>query len=108
MNTTVKTYNEIIGYHYWENAPDEVSFLRSNHRHRFVIRCQFEVAHDDRQVEIFMKEREIEAFLVSKYGKEMQLGGMSCEMLAKQLVNNFGCVCCEVLEDDKGGAIVWA
>lgn len=106
MNTTVETYNEIIGYHYWKDAPEEVAFLRNKHRHRFEIRCWFEVSDDDREIEIFMQERKIKTFLTSKYGEEMDLEGQSCEMLAKTLINEFKCVSCQVLEDGKGGAYV--
>lgn len=108
LNTTVETYNEIIGYHYWKDAPEEVAFLRNNHRHRFEIRCWFPVTHDDRQIEIFLQERAIEAYLKGQYGDEMQLGGMSCEMLAKQLIDVFHCESVEVLEDGRGGAYVRA
>lgn len=106
LNTTVETYNEIIGYHCWKNAPDEVAFLRNPHRHRFEIRCWFEVSDDDREIEIFMQERKIKTFLVGKFGEEMNLGYLSCEMLAKMLINEFKCVSCQVLEDGKGGAYV--
>lgn len=106
MNTLVETYNEIIGYHYWGNAPEEVAFLRQPHRHRFEIRCWFPVTDDDREIEIFMREREIRTYLQDRYGVEMQLGPMSCEMLCKEMIRQFGCIACRVLEDGKGGAFV--
>ncbi|MCM1528339.1 MAG: hypothetical protein NC091_13995 [Bacteroides sp.] len=106
MNMLVETYNEVIGYHRWPVAPDEVAFLRESHRHRFEIRCWFRVTDDDREIEIFMRERNIQAYLEERYGKEMQLGHMSCEMLCKELIHQFGCKACQVLEDGRGGAFV--
>lgn len=107
MKSEVLTHNEVVGFHRWSNAPDEVSFLRNTHRHIFVIRCSFGVTHQDRQIEIYMRERQIKKWLADTYGEEMQLGEMSCEMLAQAIVNNFkDAVYVEVLEDGKGGAIV--
>jgi hypothetical protein len=37
----------------------------------------------------------------------LQFGGMSCEMIGTEILDNFGqCLECEVLEDGKGGSIV--
>jgi hypothetical protein len=109
----VKTHNEIEGFHYWENAPESLEFLRHNHRHIFVIKCLFSVTHADRDIEIFMQQQLIETFLARKHLtgeyplKGLQFGGKSCEMIAAEILDNFDhCLECEVLEDGKGGAIV--
>ena len=40
----VKT--EFEGFHSWEDAPDEVSFLRNLHRHIFHVTAKWKVNHD--------------------------------------------------------------
>ena len=110
MNTTVETYVEVIGYHCWVNAPEEVAFLRSYHRHRFCIRSWFPVQDADREIEIFMQERLIEEALRVRFGGghgELLFGGRSCEHIAIELLNAFPEMsACQVLEDGKGGALV--
>lgn len=104
MRMYVKTYNEIEGWHYWADAPAAVDFLRYPHRHVFHIITEFEVTDADREIEIFLKQWEIDNYLSEKYGGHFM--GMSCEMIAAEILNKFGAVRCEVNEDGKGGAIV--
>jgi hypothetical protein len=109
MTVQVETYNEVAGLHRWPEAPDEVGFLRSKHRHIFCIRCFFEVNHTDRERELYITQDMIEKYLCDKYPRSehcIDFGEMSCEMIAVDLVNSLGCTCCEVLEDGKGGALV--
>jgi hypothetical protein len=109
MIALVETYNAVAGLHYWPEAPDEVYFLRNKHRHIFCIRCFFEVSHTNRERELYITQDVIEQYLYSKYPQNkhcIDFGEMSCEMIATDLINNLGCISCEVLEDGKGGAIV--
>lgn len=102
----VLTKNNIEGFHEWSNAPEKVSFLRNQHRHIFNIYCTFEVTHADRQIEIIMKQWEIEEYLKNKYGSPCLFGGLSCEHIAAELLQKFEAVEVKVLEDEAGGAIV--
>jgi hypothetical protein len=109
MTVLVETYNEVAGLHCWPGAPETVCFLRNKHRHIFCIRCLFEVNHTDRELELYITQNAIEQYLYNKYPKGeycVDFGGMSCEMIAIDLVKNLNCVYCEVLEDGKGGSIV--
>ena len=54
----------------------------------FVIRCRYLVEHDDRAIEINKTQRCIEATLRELYGIPMELGAMSCEMLARELIKH--------------------
>lgn len=101
------THNAVPGFHRWENAPAGMSFLRNRHRHMFEITCKIPVAHDDRDKEIIAMQADIEAYLFQKYGTasfHIDIGGMSCEMLAKELSDVFGAAEVTVLEDGQGGA----
>lgn len=104
--TLVITKNLIEGYHRWKDAPEAVNFLRHWHRHVFHVRCWFEVSHDDREIEIIMKQWEIENFLKEKFGAVCEFGDMSCEAIARMIMQEFGAAQVEVLEDGDGGALV--
>lgn len=69
------------GSHYWKDAPAEVCFLRSNHRHMFHFTVRVEMTHDDRDIEFFMMKRK----MLSWYGAFTAFGPQSCEMIARDL-----------------------
>ena len=107
MKTLIVVNLDIEGVHRWAECPiEEVGFLRDYHRHLFKIRCEKEVAHDDRDIEIIMLKRAIADRLAAKFSTPCYFGDMSCEMVAKWLVNEFSLSSCEVLEDGENGAIV--
>lgn len=106
MRTLVITDQDIVGFHQWTNAPTEVYFLRNKHRHIFRVRCAFSVEHDDRDVEIFMLEDRIARYFHKRWSTPCHFFEMSCEMIAKDVLNEFGCVWVEVLEDGRGGGRV--
>jgi hypothetical protein len=93
------------GIHCWPGCPfEEVKFLRSPHRHVFHVTATKVVTHDDRQVEIIMLKRAMEDWAKADIDFESQ----SCEMIAKDMVEQFGLSSCEVLEDGENGAVVEA
>lgn len=94
--------------HNWPECPfEEVAYLRDPHRHIFHIKAYKQVNHDDRDVEFIMLKHDISFYLRSTYpGKN--IGAKSCEMLAQELILEFGLSRCEVSEDNENGAIVIA
>lgn len=105
----VITKNNIVGTHYWKNAPQEFEYLSFPHRHIFSIRCWFNVSHADREIEINDMQVKIENGIKSKFGSDsigVTFNGLSCEDIADFCIKNFDCVKCEVLEDGEGGAVV--
>ena len=92
--------------HFWENADSipEVSFLKHPHRHIFHITLLKEVSHDDRDIEIIQMKRQVQEYLQKQYGRNF--GGKSCEMIARELLELYGCLSVEVLEDGENGAFV--
>ena len=99
---------QVEGLHFWEDCDiEDVDFLAHPHRHIFHITCKKEVTHDDRDIEIIRLKREVLNFLEKKYGKVCWFGGMSCEMIAKILLDEFELNYCSVLEDNENGAEIW-
>ena len=70
----------IDGFHCWESAPENRKYLSSNHRHLFHVNIRTFVDHDDREIEF----HDLLDYAKLKFPGG-QMGGMSCEMMAKQL-----------------------
>ncbi len=102
--------NRFEGLHCWPDAPEDVSFLRYPHRHLFYAKVGVRVQTDNREVEFFTLQREIQAVLNTF---PYDLGSRSCEQVAlsifESLWDGYNIVFIEVLEDDENGArIEWA
>lgn len=103
---------QVEGLHSWENCNiKEVDFLRNKHRHLFHIECKKEVKELDREIEIIQLKRKITEFIESNSNnnngyKCVDFGNMSCEEIAKHLLNAFNLDSCQVLEDNENGAHV--
>lgn len=113
--TTIIVNLQIEALHCWPGAQHilpEVGFLSNPHRHIFHIECEKEVTHDDRDIEIIMFKKEIINYLYRvsavSLGGILDFGAKSCEMIAKDLVENFDLASCKVLEDGENGARVTA
>lgn len=104
MKRLVITHNVIEGFHNYPEAPDFCDYLRSRHRHNFVVECHFEVSNNDREIEINQQQLEISAFF-EEFGRPAEFGSMSCESIAESILERFeNAVYCKVLEDNYGGA----
>lgn len=103
---------QIEGTHFWKECRiDEVHYLKHPHRHLFVIKAVIDVSHDDRDVEFICLKHQVRDYLIKQYGVDhnsCHFGGMSCEMIALELINEFKLFSCEVSEDNENGAIVYA
>tara|TARA_B100001057_G_scaffold409402_1_gene424062 strand:- start:266 stop:607 length:342 start_codon:yes stop_codon:yes gene_type:complete len=105
MKTNIIVKLTYAGIHCWKDCPLElVKYLRHPHRHTFYITCKKEVNHDDRDIEIILFKKNILDYIDTVYNGDF--GTMSCEMIAKDLVLEFGLNYCEVLEDNENGAEV--
>lgn len=107
MKTLVLIQFEIDGFHHYPDAPERVEFLSFNHRHTFVIKCGYRVTDLNREKEIFICRDEVKNYLVESYGYPCQFGAMSCEMIAKEVLEfslEDGMEWCEVWEENTGGA----
>lgn len=95
------------GLHHWPEAPEEVSFLRSMHRHQFQVRATFAVEHADRELEFFILKARLNKQLEELAKCLRKNPAMSCEMMAEYLLQRLApAVEIEVSEDGENGAIV--
>lgn len=97
------------GIHRYPAAPDEVGYLRSEHRHLFRFKVTIDVYHDDREIEFHMFLN----WCLEQYDRGMlQLNHQSCEMLAAALLESIAstypgrAASVEVSEDGECGAIL--
>lgn len=95
------------GFHRWPDAPDEVAFLRTLHRHRFHVRLELPVKHTERDVEFILLQRRI-ARDVMQAQATLDVECWSCELWASYLLELYGAVRVEVSEDGENGAVVTA
>jgi len=107
---------DVEGFHFYPHAPDEVAFLASRHRHLFKITVHFSVTDLNREVEIFIEQWKLSKYIASAFGCPAEFNDRSCEQIAvsiiaayqRGLISSAQVASCEVLEDGKGGAVVYA
>lgn len=113
MNIKSQVYCTLVveGIHCWSDCPiDEVKYLRYPHRHLFYIKAHVNVDHDDRFVEFIELKHQIKTYLIDRYYDTTfnccNFNTMSCEMIARELIEWFDLTCCEVSEDNENGCIL--
>lgn len=79
LGVIVKTQFE--GIHCYPEAPEEVAFLRTPHRHIFHVEAEIETFHDDRELEFILVKREIDMIIIRNYSARA-IGTTSCEQIA--------------------------
>jgi hypothetical protein len=97
------------GIHHWNDAPDEVGFLRHPHRHQFEATLHVSVEHSDRDVEFIMLKRSLSRFVKERlqgYVKDASCEDM-CNCIARAM-NGLGYRVrrVQVSEDGENGADV--
>ena len=98
----------VEGFHQWEDAPDEATFLRARHRHIFQIEVETAVTHANRQIEIISLRRKALTMLTDHFGDPCEFGEMSCEAIADFLLTRLHLARCKVMEDGENGAVAYA
>jgi len=68
-------------FHNYPDAPNEVSFLRNEHRHIFHFKVYIEIFTNDRDVEFIMFKRDVESIL----SNINDLKWRSCEIVSNYL-----------------------
>lgn len=98
-------------FHRYPNAPEEVAFLRTLHRHEFHIKLSVAVSHDDREVEFIIMKRWVEAEVIPELKKmwEFKSCEMMCEKVAELVFEKWEAVdkaTVEISEDGENGSYV--
>ncbi len=118
MNRQIYIQTQFVGYHRWDDAPEEVAFLRNIHRHIFHVKVSVPVKHNNRDIEFFMLKQLIDDFIENHIVHPALAGDGnmgSCEMIGEQIAiythkhyqfkyNDI--VSVEVSEDSENGAII--
>ena len=114
MKTNIICRLQVEGLHWWSEASKyepTMVYLESAHRHIFHITCKKRVNHDDRDVEFIIFKRDITTYLENKYYDNttrcLLFGSKSCEMLARELYEEFELEYCSVFEDNENGAEIY-
>ncbi len=110
VNTSIWVTFQKIGYHKYPNAPKDVDYLESRHRHLFKFRVSITVHHDEREIEYHQFLNKI----LSWYETDLEVNNSSCETIARLLVEkirlDYDCsrrvVSVEVSEDGECGSVV--
>lgn len=106
----IKITTDFIGFHYWKNAPLEFQYLRQPHRHKFIVTACKEVQHDDRDIEFIYFKKQVDEFISETWANSSIMSDYifedSCEMIARKILEKFGCSYVEVSEDGENGAFV--
>jgi Pyruvate/2-oxoacid:ferredoxin oxidoreductase delta subunit len=81
---------QIVGFHKWPAAPEDVKFLASTHRHTFHFRVRVPVVDSDRQTEftqlkLFCQDKVYEEYGRSPKNHTIDFCFRSCEMIAEML-----------------------
>lgn len=107
--TYINVKTNFKGFHKYPDAPEEVKFLKNIHRHIFNINIKIQVFHNDREIEFFMLQNEIDNYIQTR-GSDLNY--KSCEMLAEEFlsyINSYypgrNCIV-EVQEDNENSSII--
>lgn len=97
--------------HRYPDAPDEVFYLRSLHRHVAHIKIKIQVFDNDREIEFIMLKHSIDEFININAKIKDATSSISCEQFSELLldyvINNYGShreIEIIVSEDDENGS----
>lgn len=111
IKRSIKVRCSFVALHQWNDAPEEVKFLRNLHRHVFNVIATIPVSHDDRELEYFMVQQKMTKFIDQEVMSVWDYS-TSCEMIAEQighyLIREYDrpSITIEVNEDGENGSIV--
>lgn len=118
MKSVVISTCSVNGFHAWPDAPADLAYLSTRHRHAFYFKVEVRVGHDNRQVEFHQLQRAARYFLEAIFpkggnGGEFEFGSRSCEMIASELLQRmvkegWTVTAIEVWEDNECGGRVEA
>ena len=100
----------INALHYWEDAPDRRFYLKTPHRHTFMVTAHVPVRKADRELEFHDLQEKLAEILKILAGRNVygtpSFEGMSCEHIGQKILELFPeAVAIFVAEDDLHGAM---
>lgn len=102
--STIYVKTQFTALHRWKDAPEDIAFLRSYHRHNFHVKVSIPVTHDDRDVEFFQFKRELDRYCQMSFADKSF--DLSCEAIGALILGRFENVTeVDVSEDGECGAI---
>lgn len=109
MSKTVIGVRVVVeGFHNFPKAKEifgpEVDFLAVRHRHNFGITVEIPVHHDDRDKEFILLQREVRDYIHRNYGTPAEFKAMSCEAIARDLMEAYDATMVIVDEDGENYA----
>lgn len=113
MKKSIIVKLDVEGLHNWPdcNLP-HVDYLKHVHRHTFGIACEVEVTHSNRDIEFIDLKHKVKQYVAKRWYDQAfgccNFGAMSCEMIAEEILNNFGLNKCSVSEDGEFFGVVEA
>lgn len=107
MSASIWITTSFVGFHRWPEAPAEVQYLASLHRHVFNVRASWRVTHDDRDKEFHIQKQLVENAIQNMLDIHLT-NHWSCERWARAILAHVGAACVEVNEDGECGATVEA
>lgn len=84
MKTFIFVTTQFEDVHCYLDAPEEVAFLRTPHRHMFHVKATIEVTHLDRELEFIIVKRDLEK-MCQKVKEALKPEAKSCERIASWL-----------------------
>lgn len=105
-SATVYAKLRFTALHNWPGAPDSHAYLRQPHRHEFHVQVGAKVHHHDRDIEFIDMKEKVSAFCQARF-EGRTLEGVSCEMIANDILDHFDFLTfCKVEEDGENGAVI--
>jgi len=95
---------EFCALHRWEQAEGRQAYLRHVHRHKFHVKAYKKVSHLDRDIEFIALKEKMEDFVRDRW--ERQSITLSCEMIGRDLIDEFDLDSVEVSEDGENGCVM--
>ena len=101
----------VEGFHRFPSATKyfkrDVDFLEQRHRHNFGICAKKKVYSDERDDEFILWKREVENYIERNYGRPAEFNAMSCEAIARDILEAFDCEYVAVDEDGENFAEIF-
>jgi hypothetical protein len=109
MNRKIWVTFQRKGFHLYPDAPDDVAYLKLQHRHLFKFKVTISVTHNEREIEFHQFQNWLESLYANNV---LQANNCSCETLATSLLQTIESkypgryIAVEVSEDGECGAII--